>query len=310
VLIAAPRTVLKTSSGKIRRTACRDLYEAGEINRRPRATWQQMTRLWLIGFRNQSRRYYRRTRAVVYAAYVYLAAGLVLPFALVAAVLIPKGRTRWRTLGALARLLLKAIRVPVLVDGHANLPADGRCVFVANHASYLDGLLLLACLTEPVAFVAKAEFRQKPLAHWLLSRIDVQFVERFDVKQGSEDADRLAQRAAAGTPLLFFPEGTFTRSPGLLAFHMGAFMCAAANHLPVLPITLRGTRSVLRGDDWFPRRGPLAVVIGPPVAAEADDWEAALGLRNRARKSILRHLGEQDLALESGLAGAPPSPME
>lgn len=309
VLIAPPGTVLKTSSGKIRRAACRELYESGRIHRRPRATWQQMARLWLIGAGKQSRRLSRRIRALAYAAWVYLVSGFLIPAAFAVALVFPKGRNRWRALGSLARLLLRTIGVPMLVDGQENVPADGRCVLVANHASYMDGLVLLACLPEPVAFVAKGEFRQKPLAHWFLNRIDVQFVERFDAKQGSEDAERLAEQAASGTPLFFFPEGTFTRSSGLLAFHMGAFMCAAANHLPVLPITLRGTRSVLRGDDWFPRRGPLAVVFGESITLEAEptnDWDAALELRNRARAAILRHLGEQDLTLENGLTGQAP----
>ena len=165
---------------------------------------------------------------------------------------------------------------------------------------------MLATLPEPVSFVVKAELKQHPFAGWFLRRIGAEFVERFDARQGTADAARLSERAQDGQPLFFFPEGTFTRYPGLLGFHMGAFLTAAENDLAILPITIRGSRSVLRSDDWFPRRGTVAVIVGQPISRQdsggESSWDAALQLRNRARGEILRHAGEQDLALERGLS--------
>jgi hypothetical protein len=94
-------------------------------------------------------------------------------------------------------------------------------------------------------------------------------------------------------------------SAGLLPFHMGAFLTAAERGLPVVPITIRGTRSILRADSWFPRRGAIAVRVGKPVeageikkGAKADVWAAALKLRDAVRKDILHHCGEPDLTHE------------
>ena len=78
---------------------------------------------------------------------------------------------------------------------------------------------------------------------------------------------------------------------------------AADNDLPVVPITLRGTRSILRSADWFPRRGSVAVIIGEPLDCGGQDWNAALEVRNKVRRQILRHLGEPDLAGERALTG-------
>jgi 1-acyl-sn-glycerol-3-phosphate acyltransferase len=83
---------------------------------------------------------------------------------------------------------------------------------------------------------------------------------------------------------------------------MGAFVTAAENGLPVVPITIRGTRSVLRSNDWFPRRETVAVIIGEPVECGGQDWNAALEVRNKVRQQILRHLGEPDLAGERALS--------
>jgi 1-acyl-sn-glycerol-3-phosphate acyltransferase len=121
-------------------------------------------------------------------------------------------------------------------------------------------------------------------------------VERSDRERGIADIRRLAAAAHAGGTLVFFPEGTFLRMPGLLPFRLGAFSAAVESQLPVVPIALRGTRSVLRGDQWFPRRGAILVTVSPALKADGLDWQAALRLREAARTAILQHCGEPDLA--------------
>jgi 1-acyl-sn-glycerol-3-phosphate acyltransferase len=87
--------------------------------------------------------------------------------------------------------------------------------------------------------------------------------------------------------------------PGLLPFRMGAFVVAAQAGVPVVPVTLRGTRSMLREGHWLPRRGALNVTIDEPIAPEGDDWNAGIRLRDAARLEMLKHTREPDLALES-----------
>jgi 1-acyl-sn-glycerol-3-phosphate acyltransferase len=294
VRLVPPRTVLKTSSGKIRRAACRELYDQGRIGKRPGAAWWQVVRLWLTAVLP---RWHRRLQALGelgYAAYAYVMFGLVSAVELTALAVLPGQGARWTVLSHGARWLLRAVRIPLLVQGQRNLRPDRACILVANHSSYLDGLVLLSVLRFPVSFVAKAELEGKALPRWFLRRIRARFVERFEVKASVADARRLALGAGGSTPLLYFPEGTFTRSPGLLPFHMGAFVTAAENGLPVVPITIRGSRSVLRSDGWFPRRGTIAVIIGEPIEPGGRDWRAALALRDGTRQQILQHLGEPD----------------
>ena len=121
------------------------------------------------------------------------------------------------------------------------------------------------------------------------------------MERGLEDAKRISELAAEGQVLLFFPEGTFQRMPGLLPFRMGAFLTAARAGIPVVPVTIRGTRSKLRSDSWFPRRGPVSVFIGRPIQPIGSDWAAALTLRDAVRQEILVHLGEPDLAGSFGI---------
>ncbi len=115
------------------------------------------------------------------------------------------------------------------------------------------------------------------------------------MQKGVADARLLAKVVVAGQSLLFFPEGTFTRMPGLREFHMGAFMAACDAGAAVIPVTLRGTRPKLRNNSGFPRRGGVSLIVGDMIMPKGRGWSAALQLRDRARAEILRQCSEPDL---------------
>jgi 1-acyl-sn-glycerol-3-phosphate acyltransferase len=290
VVLAAPGTVLKTTSGKLRRAACRAAYEGGRLGARSR---RPLLAVLGQGLQAELRSLARRLRALAFAGYAWLMFGLLAPPAALAVALLPSLPSRWRGVRFLLELLRQATRIPMTMTMQAPPPAQ-PCIFVANHASYLDALLLVRALPRPVAFVAKEELARKPLLRWLLPRFGAVLVARFDPARGTAVVD---QARCAGRDFLFFPEGTFQRMPGLLHFHLGAFTAAAEAGMPVVPIALRGTRSVLRGDDWFPRHGPLALTMGAAIPPDrgADVWAETLRLSAAARTFLLAQCGEPDL---------------
>jgi 1-acyl-sn-glycerol-3-phosphate acyltransferase len=298
VVLAPPHTVLKTSSGKIRRAASRELFEQGRLGESPRAVWWQVVRLAAQGTAVWLRRAVQATAARSYAAYwwttVAMAALVLWPLV----VLLPDPSWRWRALRAGAKTLLALWLTRFRVE-QAGYTAAGACIFVSNHASYVDGLVLAAALAEPVRFVAKRELAGQFFAGIFLRRIGALFVERADVGQGALDAQQAIAASRSGDRLLFFPEGTFRRMPGLLPFRMGAFLVAAEARVRVVPIALHGTRSLLRGDQWMPRRCALTVAFGPPVEPKGTDWSAAVELRDATRAALLQLSGEPDLSEES-----------
>ena len=300
VVLAPPHTVLKTSSGKIRRTAVRELFESGQIGQQPRAVWWQVVRLALASLRPRLRSALRRFADTGYAAYAHFIFWLLAPPVWLMVALLPRASWRWVVMRQAARLLLRLCRIPLSVEGLEHLPGQQACVIVTNHASYLDGVVLVAALPVTFSFVAKAELDRQFIPRRFLRRIGALFVERFDKQRGVADARRTVQTVQAGRSLLFFPEGTFTRMPGLLPFHMGAFVAAAEAAVPVVPVTIRGTRSLLRGDSRFPRRGVVRVIVSEPILPEeGTDWAAAVKLRDAARAALLACLVEPDLAEET-----------
>jgi 1-acyl-sn-glycerol-3-phosphate acyltransferase len=124
------------------------------------------------------------------------------------------------------------------------------------------------------------------------------FVERFEAAGGVEDTGALEARARAGEPLVVFPEGTFRRAPGVLAFKLGAFVVAAHTGAPIIPVALVGTRSLLRAGEWLPHRSEIVIEIGAPICSPNHDWNAALALRDAARRAILARVFEPDAGTE------------
>ena len=298
VVLAEPHTVLKTSSGKIRRMASKASYERGLTGSYRRAVWLQFSRLAAASLVPELRRAGRQVTAGLYAAYTWILFSCMAPWVWLMTVLLPKLSWRWNLVKHGANALRRLAMVPLAVQGVANLPLREPCVLVVNHASYLDGILLVGVIPRKFRFVAKAELAARLIPRLFLQRIGSLFVERFDKQIGAEDAQRLGRLAKSGESLLFFPEGTFHRMPGLLPFHLGAFIAAAKAEIPVVPIVIRGSRSILRSGSWFPRQGTLGVIIGKPVYPEGKDWTAAVELRDQVREVILRYSGEPDLAGE------------
>jgi acyl carrier protein len=296
IVLAPMHAVLKTSSGKIRRAACREVYEHGGVPRR--AVWWQVVRITWTAALPELRRASRAISSLLYAAYVWSLFWVIASVTWLTAVLLPRPSWSWAASRVAARLYARLTATPLAVHGLENLPAT-PCVLAVNHASYLDGIVLAAALPNQgrqYSFVAKKELQGKFIPRTYLRHIATDFVERFDPQQGAADVQVVAASLRAGRCPVFFPEGTFDRNPGLLPFRMGAFVVAAEAGVPVVPVTIRGTRSILRGDDRFPRHGAVAVIVGAPIMPDGNDWAAAVRLRDKVRAEILRLCGEPDLA--------------
>jgi 1-acyl-sn-glycerol-3-phosphate acyltransferase len=296
VVLAPPHTVLKTSSGKIRRAASRELYVRGAIGKRAAPVWGQFAGLAAASLRGRLGQLARSVGELAYAGYAWSMFGALGLASILAALALPTAAWRRGALRGIARLMMRLSSLPVTVTGAEHVSGTDRLVVVANHASYVDGLLLYALLPRRFVIAAKEGFARNFWTRRLFDAGGARFVERFDAQRGVEDARALAALAAEGQALAFFPEGTFTRTPGLAPFRMGAFVIAAQTGTPVVTAAFRGTRSVLRADSWIVRRRPIEVAFGAPLALNGTDWAAAVRLRDAARAEILRHCGEPDLA--------------
>jgi 1-acyl-sn-glycerol-3-phosphate acyltransferase len=202
-------------------------------------------------------------------------------------------RRRWLARKA-ARAFLRLAGMPLTVAGLERLPT-GHCILVANHCSYLDGVVFTAALPPRFGFVIKREMASVPLAGFLLNRIGSQFMARNNTGQTTKDARRVLRSAQSGESMVFFPEGTFSEEPGLLKFHFGAFAAALRAGCPVVPAIIHGSRLALSPRGGLPHPTPLHIEILEPLIPDSlAGTEAVATLCRQARNAILGKLQEPD----------------
>ena len=203
--------------------------------------------------------------------------------ALLLVLLLPTLRGRRQAAAVFSRTFLRAAGIPLHVQGIDRLPSL-PCVLVANHASYIDGVVAVAALPPHFAFVIKKEMKRVPLASLMLRRLGSAFVDRVDRHKGASDARRVVKLAAAGQSLVFFPEGTFDANRRIGRFLGGAFTTAKRAQMPIVAAAIHGTREVLPDTSLLIRRRPIRFEILGVVDVE--------GARQRSRELIAQALGE------------------
>ena len=197
---------------------------------------------------------------------------------------LPQLRQRRAVAGWFSRAFMRVAGIPFRVKGLERLPHI-PCVVVANHASYIDAIVIVAALPPDFSFVIKKETERVPLVGLLLRRLGSQFVERFDRHKGASDARRVLRAASSGQSLMFFPEGTFDETRQIRRFLNGAFATAARTKMPVVAVAIHGTRDVL------PPGGGVRV-YRKPICVEILEVMAADEARVRCREMIAKAVGD------------------
>jgi 1-acyl-sn-glycerol-3-phosphate acyltransferase len=237
----------------------------------------------------------------IYGIYAWIAFVVCVVFSILVALFVPGLERRRRWVAAISRTPFILAGIHTTVRGLEKLPA-GSCIVVANHASYVDGVLVQAYLPPRFSYVIKGEMGQVPFVGFLLGRIGSKFVERFDTSGSARDARQLLKAASAGESLGFFPEGTFVEEPGLGPFRPGAFAAAIRAGVPVVPVAISGTRHVLPADRFLPRHGHFEIEILNPIDHGDPAYGDSKELAAAARASILGVLDEPDLVAGSATA--------
>lgn len=196
--------------------------------------------------------------------------------------------------GAKMALWLTGARVEVV--GREKIPTGRTVIFMPNHQSNADGPVLFANL-PPVLALAKREFFRVPLlgrAMLLRGFIPVDRKNRERAIQAVEEAARSLQ---AGNSFLVFPEGTRSPDGRLQSFKKGAFMLALKAGVPIVPISVSGSRNVQRKGSWAMRPGSILVTFHDLVATEGCTLDDRAKIMEKVRDAILSGLTEDERPL-------------
>jgi 1-acyl-sn-glycerol-3-phosphate acyltransferase len=292
VVVTGPGTVLKTPSGKIRRHATREAYLRGELERRRPSARSQYAHLVVQALRARAGRARDVAARALFTGWLAVLLLLTLPPLWLAVAVLPRGRRPDRLVRRWARAVLAASGCRLRVTGAEKLRATGAAVLAANHASYVDSVVLMAALPSDFRFVVKRRLLRYPVIGAVIRRAGHLPVEKVDLAHQLAGADEMREALREGHSLLVFPEGTFLAEPVLLPFRLGAFRAAVAARRPVVPVAIRGTRAVLPAYAHLARRHPIEVTVGTPLWPRAEGWREMVRLRDRTRDEIARGAGE------------------
>ncbi len=167
-----------------------------------------------------------------------------------------------------AALALAGIRVEV--SGEEHLWSRRPAVFLFNHQSALDVLIVGKLVRRDVTALAKKEAAKDPIFAPIGKLIDVAYVDRGNREQTTAAIAPVLDRLAAGISVAIAPEGTRSATPRLGPFKKGAFHIALQARVPLVPIVIRNAGDLLWKGSYIARPGTLHVVVLPPVSTE--DW--------------------------------------
>jgi len=213
-----------------------------------------------------------------------------IPLATLVLVLAALGRRRaaYRPIHAWCRLLLACTGVRYRVEGLERLPEDGRYLIISNHSSHLDGPTLIVALRDPIYFVIKRELARIPLWGQTIVRAGFIPVDRSDSDRARRQMAAAAVTVREGRVVLVFPEGTRCPDDGMLPFKKGGFHLAVDAGVPVVPVTVNGSRTLLPKGALIPRPGEIEIVVGEPIPTEGLSKERLSELIRQTRAAIAR----------------------
>ncbi len=185
-----------------------------------------------------------------------------------------------------AWMVLRVTGARVVVRGRENVEPGQRYVILSNHQSHADIPALVTSLGVPYRWVIKKELRAIPLFGHALAASRNVFIDRSDGTRAMESIQQGVAQLPEATSILFFPEGTRSPDGNMLPFKNGAFVAARDSGLPILPVTVNGSRRCLPKGSAVFRRGTIEIVIHPPIQPRAEEEEPLESLMERTRAVI------------------------
>ena len=185
-----------------------------------------------------------------------------------------------------ARLNSWATPMLVQIRGRGNIDKAQSYVIVSNHQSQYDIFVLYGWLGIDFKWVMKIELRKVPVLGIACEKIGHIFIDRSNTEAALHSLNDAKSKIVNGTSVIFFPEGTRSKDGNLGRFKKGAFKMALDLGIPILPITISGTRSILptKTIDIFP--GRASMTIHPPVDITGYDNGSVKNLMAEVRSII------------------------
>jgi 1-acyl-sn-glycerol-3-phosphate acyltransferase len=187
-------------------------------------------------------------------------------------------------------LILKTTGVRVAVRGLERVDPRRSYVFAANHQSIYDIPILFASIPLQLRIVAKASLGSIPFLGWHLHRTGHLLVNRKH--PGADIVEKMRRLVSESHSLIVFPEGTRSEDGSVGRFKKGPFLVAIDAGLPVVPVTIEGSRRVMAKGRLMVCPGDVRLTIHEPMPTSGVNRTDVIGFGERVRKAVVSGPGE------------------
>ena len=182
--------------------------------------------------------------------------------------------------------ILLISRVHVRVQGLANIDSSKSYIYMSNHRSNFDIPVLLGCLPIQFRWLAKAELFRIPVFGRAMLGAGYIKINRFNQKSAFKSISTAARRLKDGVSVMIFPEGTRSRDGSIQKFKKGGFVMAIESGVPIIPVILKGTWSIMAKSSLRINRGDVEMEIAEPINTTGYLMETKEELMDRVRTVI------------------------
>lgn len=164
-----------------------------------------------------------------------------------------------------ARNALQMNGSSIQVSGIENVPASGGVLFVSNHQSNFDIPIFIGHIPRDKGFIAKLELLKIPTFRRWMRYLGCIFINRKDPRQSLAAITNAAEQLKAGHSFVIFPEGTRSADGTVGQFKAGAFRLAVQATVPIVPVTIAGSKDIMQKGSSIIKSARVNVVIAPPL---------------------------------------------
>ncbi len=201
-----------------------------------------------------------------------------------------KGGVGHRCARLWGRVALLANRVKVVVEGLENIKSKGPFIFMSNHQGSYDIFVLLGHLPFHFKWLAKKELFSIPFFGWAMGAAGYISIDRQGTQEAkAESMNQAAKRIQEGMSVVIFPEGARSQDGSIQPFKKGGFILAMKAKVPIIPISIAGSREIMAKDRLTASSGDIRIKIGDPIETGSYSIKDRNALIEMTRETILKN---------------------